>query len=74
MSVPVHSIIPVLGNPTDPAANDGVVPLWSARVPAAASEVIIPGDRGAFASEKSLQELHRILRVHAGLDVEPDQY
>lgn len=71
LAVPVHSIIPVLGDPTDPAANDGVVPLWSARVPAAASEVIIPGDHGAFASEESLQELRRILRVHSGLDVEP---
>lgn len=67
ISVPVHSIIPVLGDPGDPQANDGIVPLWSARIPVAASELIVRGDHGAFDAPESLQELRRILRLHAGL-------
>lgn len=68
LHVPAHSIIPVLGDPDDPFANDGVVPLKKARIPAARSELLIPGAHGAFDSSESLAELRRILREHIGLD------
>jgi pimeloyl-ACP methyl ester carboxylesterase len=67
LGAPVHSILPVLGDPGDPLANDGVVPLWSSRVPFAVSELLVPGDHGAFDAPESLSELRRILRLHAGM-------
>jgi pimeloyl-ACP methyl ester carboxylesterase len=69
---PAHSIIPLLGDPADPGANDGVVPLWSSRIPGAASELILPGDHAAVAAPETLRELRRILRLHAGLDAASD--
>lgn len=67
LGVPTHSIIPLLGDPTDPFSEDGVVPLWSSRLPTAESEAIVPGYHGAFDTPESLNELRRILRLHAGL-------
>jgi pimeloyl-ACP methyl ester carboxylesterase len=67
MRVPCHSVIPLLGNPDNPFAHDGIVPLWSSRLPIAASELLLTGDHGAFDSPESLDELRRILRLHIGL-------
>lgn len=67
MTAPVHSIIPLLGDPDDPFADDGVVPLWSSRIPCARSEHLVPGHHGAIDTQESLAELRRILREHAGL-------
>ena len=73
LAAPSHSIIPVAGDPDDPFANDGIVPLSSARVPVAASELILTGDHGSFDAPETLVELRRILRKHANLppSVEP---
>jgi pimeloyl-ACP methyl ester carboxylesterase len=67
MRVPGHSVIPLLGSPESPFAHDGIVPLWSSRLPIATSELLLTGDHGAFDSPESLKELRRILRIHAGL-------
>ncbi len=71
MRVPNHSVIPLLGNPDNPFAHDGVVPLWSSRLPIASSELLLTGDHGAVDSPESLKELRRILRIHAGLPPTP---
>lgn len=67
MTAPVHSLIPLLGDADDPLADDGVVPLWSSRIPCAKSERLVPGHHGAIDTPESLSELRRILREHAGL-------
>lgn len=71
LAAPAHSIIPLIGRSDDPFAHDGVVPLWSSRVMDAESELIIPGDHGAFDTPESLNELRRILLSHAGLSPRP---
>jgi pimeloyl-ACP methyl ester carboxylesterase len=68
VSAPVHSIIPLIDRAGDAVATDGVVPFESSRFPSAASELVVAGDHGAFDAPESLRELHRILRLHAGLD------
>ena len=46
------------------APNDLVVPLWSARLDGAASEVILPGFHGSEQSPAALGEMRRILLEH----------
>jgi pimeloyl-ACP methyl ester carboxylesterase len=46
------------------AANDLVVPLWSARLEGAASEAILPGNHGSEQDPPALSEIRRILLEH----------
>jgi hypothetical protein len=46
------------------APNDLVVPLWSAHLDGAASEAILPGNRGSEQDPAALREIRRILLEH----------
>lgn len=62
-----HSIIGDLGKGDTPHSSDGVVEYWSSHQDGAASEIIVPTDHGAYKSPLAIQEIHRILREHAGI-------
>lgn len=67
-SVPTHSVIGNRGRRGELSrSSDGVVPYWSAHLPSAASEVVVPTGHGGFAHPLAVQELIRIL--HEDLEV-----
>ncbi|MEA3640665.1 MAG: alpha/beta fold hydrolase [Lamprobacter sp.] len=62
-SVPTHSVIGNRGRRGELSrSSDGVVPYWSAHLPSAESEVVVPTGHGGFAHPLAIQELIRILR------------
>lgn len=60
-TVPVHSIIGNRGRGDGTRGSDGVVPIHSARLPAAESEVVVPTGHGGFDHPKAVAELKRII-------------
>lgn len=62
-----HSIIGDRGKGDTPHSSDGVVEYWSSHQDGAASELIVPTDHGAYKSPLAIEEIHRILREHAGI-------
>ncbi|MCF8015035.1 MAG: alpha/beta fold hydrolase [Chromatiaceae bacterium] len=62
ISVPTHSVIGNRGRRGELSrSSDGVVPYWSAHLPSAESEVIVPTGHGGFVHPLAVQELIRIL-------------
>jgi len=55
------------GRNDTPNSSDGVVEYWSARQEGAASELIVPTDHGSYKHPRAIEELRRILRLHAGI-------
>jgi pimeloyl-ACP methyl ester carboxylesterase len=69
--VPYHSIMGDRGkggNPdqTKPMRSDGVVPYWSSRLPGAQSELVVPSGHNAHKHPQAMEEVRRILHLHAG--------
>ncbi|MFK5923015.1 MAG: alpha/beta hydrolase [Verrucomicrobiota bacterium] len=62
-----HSIIGDRGHGDTPDSSDGVVEYWSSHQDGAASEIIVPTNHGAYSHRKTIDEIKRILRVHAKL-------
>ena len=60
-TVPVHSIIGNRGRGDGSAGSDGVVPVRSARVAGAASELVVPTGHGGFDHPAAVAELKRII-------------
>jgi hypothetical protein len=48
-----------------------VVPYWSSHLASAQSEVIVPANHGAYKDPQAIQEIRRILLLHAGLKDTP---
>jgi pimeloyl-ACP methyl ester carboxylesterase len=71
IKAPHHSIIGDRGRGDSPNGSDGVVPYRSAHLDSAQSEKIIPYGHGGYQSPEAINELLRILRLHAGLKAEP---
>jgi hypothetical protein len=69
--VPHHSIIGDRGHGDTPHSSDGVVPYWSSHLASAQSEVIVPANHGAYKDPQAIQEIRRILLLHAGLKDTP---
>ncbi|WP_201220965.1 esterase/lipase family protein [Halochromatium roseum] len=68
ISVPTHSVIGNRGRRGEISrSSDGVVPYWSAHLPSAESEVIVPTGHGGFAHPLAVQELIRILHEDLAL-------
>jgi len=65
--VTYHSIIGDRGKGDTPNSSDGVVEYWSSHQDGAASELIVPTDHGAYKSPLAIEEIKRILRLHAGI-------
>ena len=66
IQAPHHSIIGDRGRGDTPESSDGVVPYSSSHLDSAQSELIVPGDHGAYDRQDTIQELIRILRLHIG--------
>jgi pimeloyl-ACP methyl ester carboxylesterase len=64
--VPCHSIIATLGEPSAEWATDGLVPVASARLQGARSEVVIRTLHFCLQHPEVIREIHRILGEHAG--------
>lgn len=69
--IPYHSIMGDRGKDgnkdhTKPVMSDGVVPYWSAHFDGAASEKIVPSNHSAHQNAEAIQEVRRILKLHAG--------
>ena len=60
-TVPVHSIIGNRGRGDGSAGSDGVVPVRSARVASAESELIVPTGHGGFDHPAAVAEIKRII-------------
>lgn len=65
--VPYHSIIGDRGRGDTPDSSDGVVPYWSSHLDGAESELIVPYGHGCVEKPETVQEMLRILRLHAGI-------
>jgi pimeloyl-ACP methyl ester carboxylesterase len=68
--IPVHVISGDRGqggNPdkTRPVMSDGIVPYWSSHIPSAVSEKIVPSDHAAHQHSQAIEEIARILKLHA---------
>jgi triacylglycerol esterase/lipase EstA (alpha/beta hydrolase family) len=69
-TIPYHSIVGDRGkggnkDHTKPVSSDGLVPYWSSYLPKAQSEVIVPSGHGAHQNPQAIQEVKRILLLHA---------
>lgn len=62
-----HSVVGDRGKGDTPNSSDGVVEYWSSHQVGAASELIVPTDHGSYKHPKAIEELRRILRLHAGI-------
>ncbi|WP_295886434.1 alpha/beta fold hydrolase [uncultured Thiohalocapsa sp.] len=60
-TVPVHSIIGNRGRGDGTRGSDGVVPVRSARLPVAESELIVPTGHGGFHHPDAVAEIKRII-------------
>lgn len=65
MSAAAHSIMGDRGRGDGPNSSDGIVPFQSSHLPEAESELIVPADHGAHVHPQSIQEIRRILLLHA---------
>jgi pimeloyl-ACP methyl ester carboxylesterase len=63
--IPYHSIIAALGVPTAEGATDGLVPVASARLGGARSEVVIRTHHACFQHPEVIREVRRVLGEHA---------
>ncbi len=65
--IPHHTIVGDRGKGDTPDSSDGVVPYASSHLVDAESEVIVPAGHGGFKHPLAIQELRRILLLHAGV-------
>jgi pimeloyl-ACP methyl ester carboxylesterase len=62
---PFHSIIAALGDPSAEGATDGIVPVASARLGGAQSELVVPAHHMCTQHPDVIRELRRVLIEHA---------
>src|SRR5262249_31085707 len=62
--VPYHSIISALGVPTAEGATDGLVPVASARLGGAQSEVVVRAHHVCYRHPEVISEVRRVLSEH----------
>jgi hypothetical protein len=51
---------------TKPCSSDGLVPYWSSHLDGAESELMVPSGHGAHQNAQAIEEVRRILVLHAG--------
>ncbi len=69
--IPYHTIMGDRGrggnkDQTKPISSDGIVPYWSSHLDGAQSELIVPSGHSAHQNPKAIEEVRRILKLHAG--------
>ncbi len=65
--IPFHSIMGDRGNGDTPDSSDGVVAYWSSHLDGAVSEKIVPSHHSAHQHPEGIEEVRRILHLHAGI-------
>lgn len=65
--VKYHSIIGDRGKGDTPDSSDGIVDYWSSHLEGAESELIVPTGHSSYTDPDAVEDLKRILRLHAGL-------
>jgi pimeloyl-ACP methyl ester carboxylesterase len=65
--VTYHSIMGDRGKGDTPNSSDGFVEYWSSHQEGAASELIVPVGHESYKSPLAIEELKRVLRLHAGI-------
>lgn len=74
IQVPAHSVIGNRGRRGELArSSDGVVPYWSAHLPSAESELVVPTGHGGVDHPQAVEELILILRQNLAVSGQPDQ-
>jgi hypothetical protein len=63
-SIPFHSIIASVGDPSVEGATDGVVPLISSKLDGAQSEIIVRASHACFGRAEVIAGVRDILRAH----------
>ena len=63
--IPYHSIMGDRGRGDTPNSSDGVVPYWSSHLEEAQSEFIVPSNHSAHQNRRAIEEVRRILKLHA---------
>ncbi|MES2476963.1 MAG: alpha/beta fold hydrolase [Verrucomicrobiota bacterium] len=63
--IPYHTIAGDRGKGDAPQSSDGVVPYWSSHLPGARSEKVVPSHHSAHQHPEAIEEVHRILTLHA---------
>ena len=63
--IPYHTIMGDRGKGNAPNSSDGVVPYWSSHMPGAVSEKIVPSNHSAHQNPEAIEEVRRILDLHA---------
>lgn len=63
--IPYHTICGDRGKGDAPNSSDGLVPYWSSHLPGAESEKVVPSHHPAHQNLLAIQEVHRILALHA---------
>ena len=71
-TIPYHSIMGDRGkggnkDHTEPVSSDGIVPYWSSHLDGAKSELIVPSTHSAHQNPQAIEEVRRILKLHAGV-------
>lgn len=69
--VPAHSIIAVRGGPPPEGRSDGVVRFESAHIEGVESELIVDSGHSVQMQQRAIQEMRRILLLHAGTGAAP---
>jgi len=62
--IPYHTIAGDRGRGDAPKSSDGIVPYWSSHLPEARSEKIVPSHHSAHQHPQTVEEVHRILKLH----------
>lgn len=65
--LPYHSIVGDRGRGDTPDSSDGVVAYWSSHLDGAVSEKVVPSNHSAHQDPEGIEEVRRILHLHAGL-------
>ena len=63
--IPYHTICGDRGKGGAPNCSDGVVPYWSSHLDGAQSELIVLSSHGAHQNPQAIEEVKRILKLHA---------
>jgi pimeloyl-ACP methyl ester carboxylesterase len=69
--IPFHSIMGDRGKGDTPDSSDGVVAYWSSHLDGAVSEKIVPSGHSAHQHPEGIEEVRRILHLHAGIPYQP---
>ena len=70
-AIPYHTIVGDRGKGDTPDSSDGVVAYWSSHLDGAASEKIVPSDHSSYFDPEAIEEVRRILHLHADLPYRP---